>query len=319
MLAFDLSKIFGRVRVRGNTRIDFLHRMSSGEVRYLKPGQGATTVLTTPNGRTIDYLVVLPFVDSLLLLTGGGNQDKVAHWLRKYVFFNDDVHISDESAEQHMLGIFGDGADAFIHSAAGHAADHIEDKPRYTFAATQDVVVIKAPPMQGAGYYLIRAKPGAAADANQSVSAPLSHISYDDLRIAHGYPRFPNEIGEDYIPLETGLMDAISFSKGCYVGQEIIARMDSRGQIAKRLVQLDALHGEVRQGDEIVADGHPIGKITSAQSAAAMDGHRFALGYVRSAYAEPGQGVEIGPNRTSGVVVQAIGIGQQSAKIARFS
>jgi aminomethyltransferase len=206
-----------------------------------------------------------------------------------------------------MLGIFGDGADAFIHSAAGHAADHIEDKPRYAFAATQDIVVIKAPPLQGAGYYLIRAKPS-ADDASQGLSAPLSHISYEDLRIAHGYPHFPNEIGEDYIPLETGLMDAISFSKGCYVGQEIIARMDSRGQIAKRLVKLDAPRGELREGDAITADGQNIGKITSAQSAA-MDGHRLALGYVRSAFAEPGHTVQIGPNSMPGTIVAIIGIG----------
>jgi aminomethyltransferase len=318
MLAFDLSQIFGRVRLHGNTRIDFLHRMSSGEVRHLKPGQGATTVLTTPNGRTIDYLVALPFVDSVLLLTGGGNQDRVVRWLRKYIFFNDDVHINDESAEQHMLGVYGDGADAFIHGAAGHAADHIEDKPRYTFAATQDVVVIKSPPMLGAGYYLIRAKPASSTDAIQSLSIPLSHVSYDDLRIAHGYPRFPNEINEDYIPLETGLTDAISFNKGCYVGQEIIARMDSRGQIAKRLVQVDAPRGSVQPGDVITVDGLPIGKVTSAQSAI-MDGHRFVLGYVRTSYAESGQAVEIGPDRAFGTVVEVIGMSQQSAKIVRFS
>jgi aminomethyltransferase len=308
MFAYDLSNVFGRVRLRGETRIDFLHRMSSGEVRGLRPGQGAATMLVTPNGRTIDYLVALPFVDSLLLLTGGGNQGKVIAWLRKYVFFNDDVHIGDETGLHHMLGVFGDGADDFIHAAAGHAADHIEDRPRYAFAATQDVIVVKAPPLGGAGYYLIRMRPNSDAADGLALGDPLSHISYDDLRIAHGYPRFPNEIGEDYIPLETGLLDAISFTKGCYVGQEIIARMDSRGQIAKRLVRLDAPIGRVRRGDEIVADGVPIGRITSVQSAA-QDGHRIALGYVRGAYSQPGAQMEIGPDRTSASVVGKAGMG----------
>jgi aminomethyltransferase len=307
MFAYDLSNTFGRVRLRGETRIDFLHRMSSGEVRALRPGQGATTVLTTPNARMIDYVVALPFVDSTLLLTGGGNGAKVAAWLRKYVFFNDDVQVSDESDEQLMLGIFGEGAAEFIFNAAGHAADHLVSKPVYSLAATQDVVVIKAPPMGSAGYYLLRMKPGAGSGNAHALSTPLAHISYDDLRIAHGHPRFPNEISEEYIPLEAGLSDAVSFSKGCYIGQEIIARMDSRGQIAKRLVKLEAGAGEFEQGDTLYTeDLQPIGKITSAQSAV-FEGRRFALGYLRTAHAVAGERVVIGANRVEARVVSVNG------------
>lgn len=307
MFAYDLSKTFGRVRLHGETRIDFLHRMSSGEVRNLRPGQGAITALTTPNARMIDCVVALPFVDSTLLLTGGGNSAKVAAWLRKYVFFNDDVQIDDESDVQLMLGIFGEGAVQFIFNAAGHAADHLVDKPVYSLAATQDVIVIKAPPMDGAGYYLIRQKPSAANGNAHALSTPLAHISYDDLRIAHGYPSFPNEINEDYIPLEAGLTDAVSFSKGCYIGQEIIARMDSRGQIAKRLVKLEAGAGEFAEGDAIYnADFLPIGKVTSAQSKV-FEGRRAALGYVRTAHAVVGEGVVIGANRVAATVVRVIG------------
>jgi aminomethyltransferase len=151
-------------------------------------------------------------------------------------------------------------------------------------------------------------RPNGQSANGQAVSAPLSHVSYDDLRIAHGYPRFPNEIGEDYIALETGLNDAVSYSKGCYVGQEIIARMESRGQIAKRLVRLDAPLGQVNAGDEVSADGAPIGTVTSAQSAL-FDGHRYALGYVRTAFARAGTPVEVGPYRVSATVVDTAGMG----------
>ncbi len=307
MFVYDLSNTFGRVRLHGETRVDFLHRMSSGEVRALRPGQGAITALTTPTARMVDCVVALPFVDSTLLLTGGGNSAKVEAWLRKYVFFNDDVQIEDESDAQLMLGIFGDGAANFIFNAAGHAADHLVDKPVYSLAATQDVIVIKAPPMAGAGYYLIRPKPAAANGNAQTLSTPLAHIAYDDLRIAHGYARFPNEISEDYIPLEAGLIDAVSFNKGCYIGQEIIARMDSRGQIAKRLVKLQAGAGEFAGGDVIYSvELQPIGKITSAQSTL-FDGRRFALGYVRTLHAVAGEGVLIGANRVTATVVSVNG------------
>jgi aminomethyltransferase len=160
--------------------------------------------------------------------------------------------------------------------------------------------------MRGSGYYLIRAKPN-SVNNEYALGAPLAHVSYDDLRIAHGYPRFPNEISEDYIPLETGLTDAISFSKGCYVGQEIIARMDSRGQIAKRLVKLDAPSGEFVEGDEVLASDQPVGKVTSAQTDH-FDGHRYALGYVRTPFAVAGKTLDIGPHHAAGTIVETIGM-----------
>jgi aminomethyltransferase len=205
-----------------------------------------------------------------------------------------------------MLGVFDGDADEFMYHSAGEAYDQIKDAGVYTISATQDVVVVKAPPMQGAGFYLLRMKNGKWGVNGQNVGNALSHISYDDLRIAAGYPRFPNEVGEDYIPLETGLLDAISFNKGCYIGQEIIARMESRGQIAKRLVMLDVSFGDARTGDEIRAGGDAIGKLTSLQSAR-YEGHRYGLGYVRAAFAVPDREVHIGSARARIVAPVQIG------------
>ena len=274
MLTFDLSRAFGRVRMRGSTRVDFLHRMSTGDLRGLRAGEGRSTVLTTPIGRMVDHLAVLGFEDSLLALTGGGNQGKVIHWLRKYIFFNDDVQLADESDVLPMFGVFGEGADAWAETLVAGAPHWA----RYAHAGG----LVKAPPLQGAGYYFL-GNPSQSPILQSPISDFLSPISaYESLRIEAGQPAFPNEIGEEHIPLEAGLWSAVSFSKGCYIGQEIIARMESRGQIARKLVRLALAGpaGSAAPGSRLLSEAGDVGVLTSVS---AVSGR--ALGYVRTAHA----------------------------------
>ncbi|MCS7056111.1 MAG: hypothetical protein NZM18_08085 [Thermoflexales bacterium] len=284
MLLFDLSGAFSRIRLRGSTRLDFLHRMSTGDVRGLKPGEGKPTVLTTPIGRIVDYLITLAFADSVLLIGGGGNQEKVVRWLRKYIFFNDDVQVSDETPETHMLGI---GADDERHGIEGLGLDvSLLALPEYAHATVESplssdgrVLVMRAPRALGLSAFVIGRELDGALRASASSAAP----DFETWRILQGYPRFPNEINEDYIPLEAGLWSAVSFNKGCYTGQEVIARMESRGQIAKKLVWLTGSTDRLSPGEALLAEsGEPegvIGKVTSAT-------HGAALAYVRSAFAQ---------------------------------
>ncbi|MCL4504726.1 MAG: glycine cleavage system protein T [Chloroflexi bacterium] len=267
--------------MRGANRIDFLHRMSTGDLLGIQPGEGRTTVFTTPIGRMLDYAVALAFDDSLLLLSGGNDQSRLVRWLRKYIFFNDDVQLTDESPATAMLGIFGANAGDLaegLHAGASQMT-------RYAHRSVGSGALVKAAPLQGDGYYLIN--PPQAAEGLRAF-APVS--DYEDLRIRAGYPGFPNEISEDRIPLEAGLLGAVSFSKGCYIGQEIIARMESRGQLARRLVMIQS-DAAMQVGEEVKVNGNAVGLITSATS----DG-RAALAYLRSAVALVGQELLVGEN-----------------------
>ncbi len=273
MLAFDLSSTFGRVQMTGVTRLAFLHRMSTNDIESLLPGQGRRTVLTTPIGRMVDCTPVLAMDDALILLTGAGNAGKVTAWLRKYILYNDDVRVNDVTAMTQMLGVVGDGAIDWARMQNADAFSKIENASVFSSAQTSDnSLLVKAPPLQGAGYYLI----GTKLPSISNLQSPIS--DYDSLRIAQGYPAAPNEINEDYIPLEAGLWDAVSFSKGCYIGQEIIARMESRNQIAKKLVQLEVAGSKLEVGAQLFVDGVAVGSVTSAS-----DTH--ALAYVRSTFA----------------------------------
>ena len=251
-MRFDLSQAYSRIRLRGGTRVDFLQRMSTGDLRQMQPGECRATVLTTPIGRMVDYLLVVAQDDSLLLLGQGGAREKTLRWLRKHIFFSDDVQVNDESAATELWAEFG------VAFASRTTAD--------------GALALRAPAQLGDGHFIVMPKPDAIA-----VNRALGDISaWDAYRIAQGYPTFPNEISEDYIPLEAGLWGAVSFSKGCYTGQEIIARMESRAQISKKLC---ILVGDVEAGVELLSEtGEPAGKVTSTAP-------QVALGYIRSSLA----------------------------------
>jgi len=274
VLLFDLSSIFSRIRLTGGGRLDFLHRISTGDLRGLRAGDGRPTALVTPIGRMVDYAIVLAFESSALLIGGGGNQEKVVRWLRKYIFFNDDVQVHDESALGRLWGL----DDRLARAWCGDDAP-APDLPEYahrtvsrSVAAGHPLTFLRAPRALGLDWLVL------ACEADWPAGA-RPREDFDAWRIAHGYPLFPNEINEDYLPLEAGLWGAVSFTKGCYTGQEVLARMESRGQIARKLVRLTT-EGPVVAGAALRDEnGERAGQITSAAPGA-------ALAYVRSAFAQ---------------------------------
>jgi len=281
VLLFDLSFVFSRIRLLGSGRLDFLHRISTGDLRGLKAGEGKPTVLATPIGRMVDYLIVLAFESSTLLLGGGGNQEKVVRWLRKYIFFNDDVQVHDESALGRLWGMDDQTARA-LHAPALDLPEYAHQTVYLPSAGNGQLTFLRAPRALGLDWFVLT-----QGEANLTIGA-LPQPDFDAWRVERGYPLFPHEINEDYIPLEAGLWSAVSFAKGCYTGQEVLARMESRGQIARKLVRVTtdapvaasaALHDE---------DGQCIGQVTSAASGA-------ALAYVRSAFAQVGRALYAAP------------------------
>jgi len=277
MFIFDLTAQFGRVQMTGATRLDFLHRMSTNDMLVLPAGRGRVTALTTPIGRMVDAPAVVAMDDALILLTGSGNAGHVTAWLRKYVLYNDQVTVHDITQMTRMIGVYGEGADAWVRDFEADAFQALQSAPVYSSTQLGGNLLIKAPALAGTGYFLLGAR---LPKLNAEFDAPAK---YEAMRIAAGYPMAPHEINEDYIPLETGLWDAVNFNKGCYIGQEIIARMESRGQMAKKLVRLDVADAvAIIPGTELFVDGNAIGKVTSASAP-------WALGYVRTAQAQSGQ------------------------------
>ncbi len=272
----------GMLKVTGETRLDLIHRMSTQAVNDLKSGQGRATVLTTDIGRIIDRLILYVTDESVYLLTGENNSDVIAHYLMRYVFFMDDFHLQDLSQETAVLAVYGPQAGAKLAAAGLSDVDIPLHHWRQVDVGGKAAFLHRADPVQGDGYFIIchlEDKTAVWQHLTGSGLLPVSEELFEYMRIESGLPRFGRELTGEYIPLEANLWGDVSFHKGCYIGQEVIARMESRGRIAKKLARLRP-SAPVAAGQVITADGKKAGVITSAADG---PGGPVALGYVKTA------------------------------------
>lgn len=270
-----------RLWLGGEDRIPFLQRISTNDVRLL-PGQGTVTVLTSPTARIQAVLTVLAMPAGLLLLAGPGQGPALFNTLRTQIFFNDQVTLEGRGGALAQFNLLGPQAASLL----GQVGSHVDDLPLFGWRtlpiAGVDVTVQRHEGLGSAGFTLLTPAPASLAVKAallQAGAAPLNEAAYHTLRIEAGLPAPGSELSEQVNPLEAGLRRFCHERKGCYTGQEIIARMESRGKLAKRLVALRPA-GPVKPGAEITAGERAVGTITSAADGPAGP---VALGYVRTA------------------------------------
>jgi tRNA-modifying protein YgfZ len=284
----------GMLKITGQTRLDLIHRMTTQDVNPLTSGQGAATVFTTDIGRIIDRAILYVSSDTVYMLTGDNHADALARYLMRNVFFNDDFHLADITAETAVMGVYGPRAAELLAAAGVPAADELPlHHWREATIGGRTAYVHRTEPIAGGGFFVTCGTDDAPAVSEALVAAgivPIDEAAYETLRIESGQPRFGRELTLDYIPLEANLWDDVSFHKGCYTGQEIIARMESRGKLAKRLVGLRPA-APVTAGDAISAGGREVGTVTSATEGPAGP---VALGYVKTAALEGVQPLSVG-------------------------
>ena len=302
-VVYDSSPL-GRLQLTGKTRLDFLDRMSTNDMNGLRAGQGAATILTTPIARIVDRVVVYVREDDAITLTSRGAQAAVANWLRKYIFFNDDVQVRD-ALEPGMLSVYGAKA---ADTAASVAGEDVSDLPLHFWRSVRrDLLIARADPVAGDGFHVLAPDADALASAWQTAidagAAPIGERAYEVLRIESGRPRFGREIGENYIPLEVGLWPDVSFTKGCYIGQEIIARMESRHRLARQMVGLRG-RASIEPGAELYVNGAAVGRVSSA--AWRPGGDSIALGFVKPAFAGAGTRISLGANAGAEIWVEPL-------------
>jgi aminomethyltransferase len=236
---FD-ENVYGRIQMRGADALSLLQRLTTNDMLKLQPGQGCQTVLTTPIGRIIDVLHVINAGDVIWVITSSNQGPTVYNHLKKNIFFNDKVTIAPGGRAFAQCALYGDDVTQWLEQTY---AVSLSQLPLWHVVHHDDMMMCRIAPVGGAGWRLLWPTERAHGDALTSL--PL--LAADQLstwQIEAGVPEFGTELTLDYIPLEAGLWSAISFAKGCYVGQEIIARMESRGRLAKTLtrVRLNAPH-----------------------------------------------------------------------------
>jgi len=285
---------WGRLQVSGSDRQNFLHNQSTNDFKSLKPGQGCDTVFVTSTARTIDLATAYVLEDQVLVLVSPNRREKLLTWLDRYIFFGDNVVLTDVTAQTAMFSLIGPQSSMVLQTLGLPMAT---DAPAGSHAllewAGQSVRVAVGSGLAIAGYTLI-VPLDSAADLwhaiAQTGAVALGDRAWDQLRIEQGRPMPDRELTEDYNPLEAGLWQAVSFNKGCYIGQETIARLDTYKGVKQQLWGIH-LNAAAVPGTVITLENEKIGLLTSlAQTPSGTIG----LAYIRSKAVKEGLKVQVG-------------------------
>ena len=292
-VALHDSSYVGRIKATGEDVLDLLHRISTNDLLSLEPGHGAPTVLTTDRGRILDLLAVLNLGDHILLLTGPNTRDTVIEWIDKYTFV-EDITLKDVTASTVMLSVMGPGSHSLLSELAGVELEPNRSAPASIGGA--EAQVIRRDLVDHPRYEIVVARQDSEPVWKELTAAgaiPIGLEAYEALRVEAGEPSSDRELGDAYNPLETGLWGSISFTKGCYIGQEVIARLDTYQKVQKHLVSLSFSPGaRVTEGVKLSVESREVGQVTSV-AVLPTTGDAIGMGYVRKEAAEVGTQIDL--------------------------
>lgn len=268
----------GRIRAFGEDRKRLLHAMSTNHVQQLEPGQGCYAFFLNAQGRILSDVTILALDDHLLLDVEPDRAAFVHEHLDKYIIA-DDVTLENATDSQTTLALEGPAAGEIMESIGAPVPGG--DLEHEGWAGR---LVVRTSYSGAPGYHIYIDPLDAPVLRETLLDARAVEVSADTVetaRLLHGRPLYGVDISDTTLTAETGLNHAMHFSKGCYLGQEIVERVRSRGHVNKRLVRLQIQSVEPpRPGDTVMAGGKEAGTVTSA----AFD-HRnnlcVALAYVR--------------------------------------
>lgn len=289
----------GRLRLTGEDRAKFLHRIISNDVESLSAGQGNYAMLLTHRGKIIADMNVHVLEDAIGINTAPETTESLFEELDKYIIA-DDVELSVLTAETGTIAVYGPKSPKLVQSVLGItdlgtlAVHH----NRFCDVDNQWIICVRTDTTGEIGYNLYTSDDALARlwerlmTEGKSVQ-PIGWDALESLRIEAGTPRYGTELTDTVIPLEAELEHAINFEKGCYIGQEIVARMKYRGHPNRLLRGLEIHEANVpAQHDQIFSNEKEVGWITSAAYSPTLE-KPIALGYVRTAVAEAGSQVQI--------------------------
>ena len=277
----------GRLLVRGRDRARLLHNVTSNEIKKLAPGSGCYAFFLSPQGRIQGDCSLFCFADHFLVDTEPELREKVPQLILKYKVA-DQVEVEDVSAGITAVGLEGPAAAAAL--AALNAP--VPGEP-YAHLAWGELTVANLS-VTGQPGFRIFGPPARMPSWEASGAKPATDADIRQVRIENGRPRYGEDIRETTLPQETQQMHALSFTKGCYLGQEIVERIRAQGHINKKLVRV-AIESPAAlpPGAKLTANGKDAGEITA--SVYSPETHSVAaLAYVRTPFADSGSRLEAG-------------------------
>jgi folate-binding protein YgfZ len=232
---------YGRIEVRGADRVDFLHRLSTNELLKAKGNTVVGTVFTNEKGRIIDYATVALRGDRVLLIVSPGNDAVLLGWLDKY-HITEDISFRDVTYETAMISVIGPQGRRSMSSLLRvdlpvNGVVDVEVKRGTVTVACAETSRLPMLHLIGSPSALSELW-GLLSALEPSGVIPMGYIGGEAYRIARGVAAIGGELSEAFNPFEVGLREAINFTKGCYIGQEVIARLETYRKVRKKLVGL---------------------------------------------------------------------------------
>lgn len=285
----------GKLRLSGKEHLKFLQGMLTNDVMKLEEGKGMYAAVLTVKGRMLSDMHVYKEPESVLLDIEPGLNDKVEKLLKKFRL-SYKAQIDDVTDDLRLISVHGPNAGKLVSSVSGTDVSELEELS-HTRVRVDDaellIVRINRTGEEGFDVYV-------PADSIEDTWSelmemgkahgvkPVGSDAYNALRIEAGIPVYGADMDEETIPIEAGIWHALNFEKGCYIGQEVVARIKWRGHVNRHLMGL-IMKGEnlPGSGDEIFAGEKKIGKITSSVFSPSL-GRPVALGYVRREFKDPG-------------------------------
>lgn len=284
---YDLSAR-AKLTVSGNDRVRWLNGMVTNNIRDLKPGSGVYCFLLNPQGRIQGDLYAYNRGEDLLLDIDGTQTEKITSLLRKHIIM-DKVTITDISQQLSALGVSGPDAGRVLTKALGSLPPlQPLQFAEISWQEASITLVQKENPVPSYELWVTPQNVGTLWGALLDAGAkPAGTEAAELLRIACGIPLYGKDIHDRDLPQETGQVRALNFTKGCYIGQEIVERIRSRGNVHRTFSGFRVEGTLPEPGTKILGDDKEVGEITSSASLPMNAGDQaVALGYTRREAAE---------------------------------
>jgi folate-binding protein YgfZ len=273
----------------GPDRVRYLNAILTNNVKDLSPGQGNVSLLLNPQGHILAEIETFARPDSLFCVSYAMIRERLIEWLDKYIIM-DDVTLTDESQRYGTLALEGPRAAAVVRELAGVDLSSLAELDRIEcmVASIPCWITKRSPGRVTGGEFLAEREKLAdlwqvlSESVNRHGGGPMGYAALSAQRLAQGVAWFGYDFGEKQIPHEAGLEGShISYTKGCYTGQEIVERVRSRGQVNRRRVDLifDGT-GVPAAGEALTVDGKEVGFVTRA-AVPSFFPHAIGMGYVR--------------------------------------
>lgn len=284
------------LHVTGSDRVEFLQGMLSNDVKKLTVGTGCPALLLSEQGKVVADLLVFATEHELTLAGIASSLASAQVALERFIVA-DDVEIVPSGAAERTFGLFGPDAPAVLKRLGASVPEAAYDHVRVDMDGV--MLQLARVPAPGAGGFLCQVPAAAAAvwwqrclDVGGAV--PAGYEAYEVLRIESGLPWHGRDVTADTLALEAGYEAAISFRKGCYLGQEVMERVTARGHVNRKLVGLEIAGIVVpAAGARLFVEARDVGWVTSSAWSWRL-GHVIALAYVRREHLQPATTVVVG-------------------------